>query len=79
MPHLNCQITGSSPKKTPQSTPAKVVPMPGLPEVNKIDEPDTPKKSALIPERKLAKVSLKQKFGCLRLNRMSCLLLSTHC
>lgn len=83
MAHPSCQLSGNSPKKTPQSTPSKTG---GGPDRSADTVASSPEKStslsldgALTSIPRVSTNPFMQRFGCLRITRLSNLLLSTHC
>jgi len=84
MAHPNCQISSNSPKKTPQSTPSKGSNNPGAENVEgNITQASVDGQAGTtggsIPSNLAHMIPVTQKFGCLRIYRLSSLLLSMHC
>ncbi len=84
MAHPSTQLAANSPKKTPQSTPAKTVTTNPTPaeEVGAATTPTSLESTVTNPgffPFMIPKVPVMQKFGCLRVYRMSSLLLSMGC
>ncbi len=82
MAHPSCQLAANSPKKTPQSTPSKSAPAAPASDAGteatatQAASEGTGNTVGSIP---IPRIPVMQRFGCLRVYRLSSLLLSMHC
>lgn len=94
MAHPSCQLAANSPKKTPQSTPSKSAPVAATdPAGNDANTGEVPADGTgsgvaasaagavqmLAQSIQIRRCPVMQRFGCLRVYRLSSLLLSMHC
>lgn len=79
MAHPSCQLAANSPKKTPQTTPSKTAPASDAEAESSATQVATEETGTPVGSIPIPRIPVLQRFGCLRVYRLSSLLLSMHC